>query len=66
MGLYHYYLQFQNSLKQKHNYKQLIPYLTTNDVLFDNQYGFREKHPTGHAKIELISLGQVAVFLLKS
>ena len=36
-------------------YNRLYEYLTKNNLLFDNQFGFRKGHSTEHALIELVN-----------
>ena len=36
-------------------YNRLYEYLTKNNLLFDNQFGFRKGHSTKHALIELVN-----------
>ena len=40
-------------------YKRVIKYLDKNNVLFQSQYGFRKKHSTNLATIELRRLETV-------
>ena len=35
---------------------QLSSYFEKNKLLFDNEYGFRQKHSTEHAALELIDI----------
>ena len=36
-------------------YRRLMAYLEINDILCDSQYGFREKHSTEHALIDIVN-----------
>ena len=37
-------------------YWQLKNFLDKNDILFKSQYGFREKHSTQHAVIDIVNI----------
>ena len=39
-------------------YWQLKNFLDKNDILFKSQYGFREKHTTQHAVIDIVNIIQ--------
>ena len=39
-------------------YRQLKNFLDKNDILFKSQYGFREKHTTQHAVIDIVNIIQ--------
>ena len=39
-------------------YRQLKNFLNKNDILFKSQYGFREKHTTQHAVIDIVNIIQ--------
>ena len=39
-------------------YRQLKNFLDKNDILFKSQYGFREKHTTQHAVIDIANILQ--------
>ena len=53
IGLYHFYQLFQKYLRKK-IVEQLSSYLRDSRLLFDHQYGFRPKHSTEYAALELI------------
>ena len=42
-----------NRIFEKLIYKRLISFIDKNNLLFDSQYGFREKHSTQHALLDI-------------
>ena len=44
-----------NRIFEKTMYRRLMAYLEINDILCDSQYGFREKHSTEHALIDILN-----------
>ena len=53
IGPYHFYQLFQKYFK-KNIFEQLSSYLRDSRLLFDHQYGFRPKHSTEYAALELL------------
>ena len=48
-------LSMFNRILEKLMYRQLKNFLDKNDILFKSQYGFREKHSTQHAVIDIVN-----------
>ena len=44
-----------SKILEKIMYKRIIKYLDKNNVIFQSQYGFRKKHSTNLATIELVT-----------
>ena len=51
-------LSIFNRIFEKLMYRQLKNFLDKNDILFKSQYGFREKHSTRHAVIDIVNIIQ--------
>ena len=51
-------LSIFNRIFEKLVYRQLKHFLDKNDILFKSQYGFREKHSTRHAVIDIVNIIQ--------
>ena len=51
-------LSIFNKLFEKLVYQRLKNFLDKNDTLFKSQYGFREKHSTQHAVIDIVDIMQ--------
>ena len=44
-----------NRLFEKLLYRRLIKFIDKNDILYDLQYGFRNKHSTEHAILDIVN-----------
>ena len=51
-------LSIFNRIFEKLMYRQLKNFLDKNDILFKSQYGFREKHSTQHAVVDIVNIIQ--------
>ena len=51
-------LSIFNRIFEKLMYRQLKNFLVKRDILFKSQYGFREKHSTQHAVIDIVNIIQ--------
>ena len=47
-------LSIYNRLFEKILYRRLIKFIDKNDILYDLQYGFRNKHSTQHAILDIV------------
>ena len=52
-------LSIFNRIFEKTMYCRLMAYLEINGILCDSQYGFREKHSTEHALVDIVNQGPV-------
>ena len=48
-------LSIYNRLFKKLLYRRLIKFIDKNDILYDLQYGFRNKHSTQHAILDIVN-----------
>ena len=48
-------LSIYNRLFEKILYRRLIKFIDKNDILYDLQYGFRNKHSTQHAILDIVN-----------
>ena len=48
-------LSIYNRLFEKLLYRRLIKFIDKNDNLYDLQYGFRNKHSTQHAILDIVN-----------
>ena len=48
-------LSIYNLLLEKLLYRRLIKFINKNDILYDLQYGFRNKHSTQHAILDIVN-----------
>ena len=48
-------LSIFNRIFEKTMYRRLMAYLEINGILCDSQYGFRKKHSTEHALIDIVN-----------
>ena len=48
-------LSIYNRLFEKLLYRRLIKFIDKNDILYDLQYGFRNKHSTQHAILDIVN-----------
>ena len=48
-------LSIFNRIFEKLVYKRLKSFLEVNDVFYESQYGFREKHSTQHAILDIVN-----------
>ena len=48
-------LSIYNRLFEKMLYRRLIKFIDKNDILYDLQYGFRNKHSTQHAILDIVN-----------
>ena len=51
-------LSIYNRLFEKILYRRLIKFIDKNDILYDLQYGFRNKHSTQHAILDIVIMFQ--------
>ena len=52
-------LSIFNRIFEKLVYKRLKSFLEVNDVFYKSQYGFREKHSTQHAILDIVNKIQI-------
>ena len=48
-------LSIYNRLFEKILYRRLIKFIDKNDILYDLQYGFRNKHSSQHAILDIVN-----------